>query len=168
MRSCISGHNCVDEDMQHIFSFKQAIEQMQTSKCRHAWKGGGRSQKSPNLCGHPLWMTLNEIFLGILEIINTVVLFQTFAKRLIQVCAKEPPSLLCGVFFLLSEVRQFFILLFDRKQISFLPRINDSRFLSSVLYSKWNLSKIFDVLNQGDLKRLLSKKRDFVSRNKIP
>ena len=28
-----------------------------STKCRQAWRGGGGSQKFPNLCEHPLWMT---------------------------------------------------------------------------------------------------------------
>ena len=27
------------------------------AKCGQAWTGGGESQKFPDLCGHPLWMT---------------------------------------------------------------------------------------------------------------
>ena len=44
-----------------------AIFQIMPALCPHgqeegegeeqAWTGGGRSQKFPNLCGHPLWMT---------------------------------------------------------------------------------------------------------------
>ena len=28
-----------------------------STKCGQAWTGGGASQKFPNLCGYPLWMT---------------------------------------------------------------------------------------------------------------
>ena len=28
-----------------------------STKCGKAWTGGGGSQKFPNLCRHPLWMT---------------------------------------------------------------------------------------------------------------
>ena len=34
-----------------------------STKCGQAWARGGASQKSPNLSGHPLWMTPNCIIL---------------------------------------------------------------------------------------------------------
>ena len=99
-----------------------------STKCEQVWTRGGGSQKFPNLCGHPLWMTplspdLNVLGLGKSEVYRSV----------FQLLLKDLPTRLTHLQVLLCQVFAFFLTLV----LVYLARLLEFslRGLRQILYS---------------------------------